>query len=162
MPDPTASNVERMTFRAPNAADHSRVCAVLDEWWGGRGAELSALLPPLFFQHFADTSWIVEDEARDLTAFLVGFLSQSRPDEGYIHFVGVAPAQRGAGLARQLYERFFAVCRTHDRDTVRCVTSPANDRSIAFHRALGFEVGDPVPDYDGPGLARVALTRRLG
>ena len=39
-----------------------------------------------------------------------------------------------------MYERFFAVARAHGRTLVRCVTSPVNEGSIAFHRALGFDV----------------------
>ena len=36
----------------------------------------------------------------------VGFMSQSRPAEAYIHFVGVHPDERGHGLGRRLYEHF--------------------------------------------------------
>jgi RimJ/RimL family protein N-acetyltransferase len=44
---------------------------------------------------------------------------------------------------------------------VRCVTSPANERSVAFHESLGFEVERVVTDYDGPGEDRVLLVKRL-
>src|SRR5205085_2631795 len=47
------------------------------------------------------------------------------------------------------------------RDVVRCVTSPRNEGSIAFHRRLGFEVEAEIADYDGAGEARVLLTTRL-
>ena len=60
--------------------------------------------------------------------------------EAYIHFVGVSPDRRGAGLGRHLYERFFDDVRARGRTPVHCVTSPANEGSVAFHRALGFEV----------------------
>ena len=73
-----------------------------------------------------------------MVGFLNGFLSQTFPDEAYIHFVGVRPDRRGAGLATELYERFFTVARANGRTLVRCVTSPVNEGSIAFHRALGF------------------------
>jgi ribosomal protein S18 acetylase RimI-like enzyme len=79
-----------------------------------------------------------------------------------VHFVGVAPEQRGSGLGRELYERFFAAARAAGRSTVRCVTSPANESSVGFHRALGFEVDRVVEDYDGPGEDRVLLVKELG
>ncbi len=78
-----------------------------------------------------------------------------------MHFVGVAPDQRGTGLGRDLYERFFDVARRHGRSVVRCVTSPGNDSSVAFHSALGFEVDRVVEGYDGPGEDRVLLVKTI-
>ena len=118
------------------------------------------MLPRLFFVHFADTSFVAERDG-DLAGFLVGFLSQSRPEEAYVHFVGVRPDERSTGLGRELYERFFAVARGRGRRRVSCVTSPANAGSLAFHEALGFEASPPQPGYDGPGEDRVVLTRTL-
>ena len=137
--------------------DYAAVIDVVDDWWGGRA--MAAMLPKLFLFHFRDTSLVAEVDG-DLAGFLCGFCSQTFADEAYIHFVGVDPAQRGAGVGRVLYERFFDAVRP--RTTVRAVTSPVNERSIAFHRALGFEV-DRVDDaYDGPGEPRVLLVKRLG
>jgi predicted GNAT superfamily acetyltransferase len=100
----------------------------------------------------------------------VGFHSADVADEAYIHFVGVDPQLRGAGTARELYTRFFAQAAKAGRGTVRAITSPANTGSIAFHRAMGFDLvpgdreADGVPvhsDYDGPGQDRVCFRRRL-
>ena len=105
-----------------------------------------------------------------MVGFLVGFLSQNRMNEGYIHFVAVSPQARREGIARGLYERFFAICRDAGRSTVRCITSPQNTLSIAFHTAMGFTIEpgtEPAgsvnakPDYDGPGVHRVAFVRAL-
>jgi ribosomal protein S18 acetylase RimI-like enzyme len=150
--------VNRPEIRSVEPADHARVIGVLDEWWGGR--RMRDMLPKLFFIHFADTSFVAERDG-ELAGFLVGFLSQSEPEDAYVHFVGVSPDERGSGLGRELYERFFAVARSHGRHRVSCVTSPANTGSVAFHRAIGFEPGRPQPDYDGPGEDRVVLTRTL-
>jgi ribosomal protein S18 acetylase RimI-like enzyme len=119
------------------------------------------MLPKLFFIHFEGTSFVAEDEDGELLGFVCGFLSQAADDEAYIHFVGVTPEDRREGLGRALYERFFEEARANGRGVVRCVTSPANDRSVAFHEALGFEVERVVPDYDGPGEDRVLLVKRL-
>ena len=127
------------------------------------------LLPRLFFQHFTNTSTLVEDDEGRLAAFLIGFRSASRPRTAYIHFVGVAPELRGQGLARDLYERFFAMMREEGCTTVEAITGPVNHRSQSFHRALGFTLGGDTEvdgvlaylDYDGPGEPRVTFSRTL-
>ena len=63
--------------------------------------------------------------------------------------------------AATLYERFFEEVRANGRSIVRCVTSPANQDSLAFHQALGFEVERIAEDYDGPGEDRALLVKRL-
>jgi len=147
-----------LEIRQAKPADHARVIAVLDEWWGGR--QMRDMLPKLFFVHFRDTSFVAERDG-ELAGFLVGFLSQTELDAAYVHFVGVNPQERGTGLGRELYERFFAVARTQGRTRVSCVTSPANTASLAFHQAIGFEPGPPQGDYDGPGEDRVVLSRLI-
>ena len=121
---------------------------------------MRAMLPRLFFEHFRDTSFVAESDG-ELVGFLCGFLSQTSADQAYVHFVGVRPDRRSGGLGRELYERFFVAARAAGRDVVRCVTSPRNEGSIAFHRRLGFEIEAEVADYDGAGEARVLLRRRL-
>ena len=148
-----------MTIRHAEPSDHARVAAVIDDWWGGR--QMQAMLPRLFFTHFRDTSFVAEDDEGDLVGFLCGFLSQTYPEQAYVHFVGVSPDHRGAGLARVLYERFFAAAREAGRTSVHCVTSPKNTGSIAFHQRLGFEIEAEVEGYDGSGESRVLLARAL-
>jgi ribosomal protein S18 acetylase RimI-like enzyme len=143
-------------IRHAEPSDYSRLIAVVDDWWGGR--PMSGMLPKLFFVHFRDTSFVSEEEG-ELTGFLCGFRSQTYDEEAYVHFVGVDPARRGSGLGRELYERFFAAVAP--RTVVRAVTSPLNERSVSFHRALGFEVEAVQENYDGRGEARVQLVKRL-
>lgn len=154
-----------LTFRSPTESDYPDVLAALENWWSGAGgpaggAQRAALLPRLFFQHFTDTSLVVRDGDR-LAGFLVGFLSQSRPDEAYIHFAGVAPDYQGRGLGARLYGWFFETARGHGRSTVRAITSVSNTGSQAFHRRLGFTVSKPVENYDGRGGARVTFERAI-
>lgn len=148
-----------LKIRHANPSDYGRVIQHVNAWWGGR--EMAPMLPKLFFLHFEGTSFVAEDEGGNLVAFLIGFVSQTHPDEAYVHFVGVAPEHRGSGVGRRLYERFFETVGEHGCTTVRCVTSPANSGSIAFHEALGFTVDRVVDDYDGPGEDRAVLVRRL-
>jgi predicted GNAT superfamily acetyltransferase len=157
-----------VTIRHVEPSDHAPITAVVDAWWGGR--QMAGMLPPLFFAHFRPTSFVAERDGR-LAGFLIGFVSQTDPAQAYIHFVGVDPEIRGAGLGRTLYERFFAAVHDRGCTEVRCVTSPVNTGSIAFHRAMGFSpfpgdatTPDGVPfarDYDGPGEDRVRFTKHL-
>jgi ribosomal protein S18 acetylase RimI-like enzyme len=146
-----------VTIRHAEPSDYGRVVPLVDAWWGGR--EMAAMLPKLFFVHFRDTSFVADAPDGGLAGFLCGFRSQTFPDEAYVHFVGVSPDLRVAGLGRALYERFFEAVRP--RTVVRAVTSPANERSVAFHRAIGFEIERVDESYDGAGQARVLLVRRL-
>lgn len=146
------------TVRTARPADHDAILAVVDDWWG---RPASRDLTRVFLDHFFATSLVAEEPDGALAGFVVGFLSPSEPAHAYIHFTGVAPSLRRSGLARDLYERFFARARADGRTVVKAITSPVNSRSIAFHRALGFTASEPVPDYDGPGLDRVVFHRVL-
>jgi ribosomal protein S18 acetylase RimI-like enzyme len=146
-------------IRHATPSDYGRVIQHVNAWWGGR--DMAPMLPKLFFLHFEGTSFVVEDDDGKLVAFLIGFLSQTDDAEAYIHFVGVAPSHRGSGIGRELYERFFTVAREHGRSSVRCVTSPVNEGSVAFHESLGFVAESVAQDYDGPGEDRVLLVKRL-
>lgn len=157
-----------LVLRRPLVADHPVVVAAIPEWWGRMGSSIHLLLPPLFFQHFSDTGFIAED-AGGLGAFLIGFHSHAQPGVAYIHFVGVRPDLRGLGLARTLYEAFFAEARAAGCRRVDAITGVPNRGSQAFHAALGFEAsGDSDVDgvrawldYDGPGEHRVAFSRAI-
>jgi len=154
-------------IRPLRPSDHPPVISVIDGWWNGR--HMADMLPRLFFEHFTDTSFAAERDG-ELVGFLVGFLSQSRPGEAYIHFVGVHPAERGRGLGRQLYQHFFAAARARGARAVRAVTAPVNHGSIRFHQQMGFGIepgnrhvdGVPVATgYDGDGQDRVRFTKHL-
>ena len=130
---------------------------VVNTWWDGR--DMAPMLPKLFFVHFEGTTFVAEAEDGRLIGFVCGFLSQTHPEEAYVHFVGVDPEFRRAGVGRALYERFFAAARDAGRSVVHCVTSPANTRSVVFHTRLGFEVARVDEDYDGRGESRVLMSR---
>lgn len=144
-------------IRAAVPEDHARIQAVCDDWWG---KPVAHILPRLFLDHFHTTSLTAEVDG-DLAGFLVGFPSHDRPDEFYVHFTAVSPDHRGLGLGREMYRRFTDRVRADGRSVVRAITSPTNERSIAFHRSLGFTVTGPHPDHDGPGVDRVCFELRL-
>ena len=64
--------------------DYEQVIGSLDHWWGGR--RMTPMLPRLFFEHFADTSFVAEmaqEEQEDpqVVGFVCGFASPSLPYE---------------------------------------------------------------------------------
>lgn len=156
-------------LRHAREGDHGAIVDAIGRWWNGYGPHLTQLMPRLFLQHFAGTSWIVESEAGELGAFLVGFRSQDHPEQAYIHFVGVDPELRNGGLGRGLYELFFEQMRELGCTEVHAITGPLNRVSQQFHAAMGFTAHGDEPvdgvmayrDYDGPGEHRVAFTRPL-
>ena len=156
-----------MQIRHPQPEDYYRIITVVNDWWGGRS--MTEMLPKLFFVHFRDTSFIAEMNG-EIIGFLIGFLSQTYPEEAYVHFLGVHPSFRKQGVALTLYESFFDEVRRHSRKIVRLVTATVNKESIAFHTHIGFEIepretkmdGIPFyPNYDGLGGDRVLFVKRL-
>ncbi|WP_419893331.1 N-acetyltransferase family protein [Oceanobacillus kimchii] len=157
-----------MQIRHIQSSDYYTISPLVNEWWGGR--EMSDMLPKLFFNHFNDTSFIVENDEEAVVGFLIGFLSQSKKNTAYIHFVGVHPDYRNQQVAKKLYNTFFKVIQQKGRNIVRSVTSPVNKGSIAFHKQMGFNIeeGDKevegievASNYDGHGQDRVLFMKRV-
>ncbi|MFD0697106.1 GNAT family N-acetyltransferase [Paenibacillus sp. GCM10027628] len=146
-----------MEVRCLQETDYTEIISVLNDWWGGR--QMTQLLPRLFFEHFQNTSFVIEHDGK-IVSFLVGFISQTHSHEAYIHFVGVHPEFRKNGLARRLYKLFFNKVRGHGCNTVRCITSPVNKNSILFHQRMGFSSSIAV-DYESPGEDRVLFVKDL-
>jgi GNAT superfamily N-acetyltransferase len=142
---PTDKN-KNINIRNGKPSDHEKVISIMPEWWGGR--DLSSSVLKIFFIHFSNTIYIAEIDT-DLMGFLVGFFSQSEENTAYIHFVGVHPDLRKAGLGRLLYQNFFNACIADNRNIIKSCTSPINKLSINFHLHMGFtiEPGDIVVDH---------------
>lgn len=156
-----------MEIRSVKGSDYYVISPLINEWWGGRN--MSDMLPKLFFDHFTQTSFIAEKDGK-LVGFLIGFLSQTHSNEAYIHFVGVHPELRKHNIGKHLYNKFFNVVKQNNRSIVRCVTSPVNKVSIAYHTKMGFEIedGDRIvdglsinTDYDGLKQDRVLFIKKL-
>lgn len=127
-------------------ADYEAIISIMPIWWDGR--DLTHMVMKLFFYHFRDTIFIAE-KGDKIVGFLIGFLSQSAANEGYIHFAGVHPSYRKIGLGRTLFQRFFDECKKHGRNVVRSCTSPINKPSIAFHQRMGYEIELGDSEIDG-------------
>ncbi|WP_022663693.1 GNAT family N-acetyltransferase [Desulfospira joergensenii] len=133
--------MDKYLIRNTLPTDHQRVISVMPDWWDGR--DLRSMLPKVFFVHFCSNSFVVE-ASDQLIGFLVGFMSQTDENVGYIHFAGVHPQFRKEGIGRKLYNQFFKQCELKNRTIIRACTSPVNKLSITFHQRMGFiiEAGD--------------------
>lgn len=144
-------------------SDYEYLIQHLNDWWGGRN--MVDMLPRLFFIHFQQSSFVFEENGK-VIGFLIGFVSQTCKETGYVHFVGVDPVYRKNKVATRLYLEFIAHCKSQKITVIKCVTSPRNKKSVAFHHELGFkaseynEKGLPVaiPNYDGSYEHRVVLS----
>lgn len=159
-----------MEIRGLRESDYDQVIGEIDRWWGGR--PMFTMVPRLFFRDFHDMSLAVEDEGR-VIAFLVGYLSPADPTKAYIHFVGIDPDERRAGLGRELYLRFEEMAKNRGATRIEAVTSPVNTGSRAFHEAVGFLALEPGGelkpptiaqdwvDFDGPGQSRIRFVKHI-
>jgi GNAT superfamily N-acetyltransferase len=138
----------RMNVRHLEETDYDLLVSVANTWWGGR--HVSHLLPKLFFVHFRSTSFVVEEDGT-IIGFLIGFVSQTFPDQAYIHFVGIHPDHRNRGLGRLLYSQFFKTAGGLGCTTIRSITSPVNNSSIAFHTRMGFQIEQITGEEGGVG-----------
>jgi ribosomal protein S18 acetylase RimI-like enzyme len=161
------NELDDVIIRNGQPLDHENIISVMPEWWGGR--DLSSSVLKVFFIHFKNTTFIAEIDGR-LVGFLVGFMSQSEANVGYIHFAGVHPQFRKVGIGRLLYEEFCFVCKAKDRSIVKSCTSPVNKLSINFHKKMGFDIeqGDGIVDdvsvnldYLGKGNPKVLFKKIL-
>ncbi len=142
--------------RGATIEDLQAVVAAIEEFWGER--DMAFLHQALYVHEFGDTALVLDDGAGRVLAYLLGFVTPARV--GYVHVVAVRSEERGRGLARALYEEFESLVRERGAVALKAITSPSNDGSIAFHRALGFSVSE-VPCYSVSGESRVLLHRDL-
>jgi len=147
-----------VVLRSVEIADLHAIVRELDEFWDGR--DMTFLHQALYVHEFGETSVLAQDEdGGELLAYLLGFVSQVDAS-GYVHAVAVRRSARGRGLARRMYERFAELVRARGAARLKATTHPDNERSRAFHEALGFSV-ELVDGYASSGAARLVFRRDL-
>jgi ribosomal protein S18 acetylase RimI-like enzyme len=132
--------------------------AVVDErrsFWGDR--DLVELHHPLLIHEFGDTALVVRGEDGVVIAYTFALLTPRRV--GYIHLVAVRDGHRRRGLGKLLYEELGELVRGQGGTSLRAITRPQNEESIAFHIALGF-TAEELALYAW-GEPRVVFTRAL-
>ena len=155
-----------IVIRPITVPEYAAVRDDIEDFWDSD--RTAAMHQTMFLHEFGD-SCLVAKEGDETVGYMVAFASQSSR-AGYIHLVGVRRAWRGKGVARALYDHFAAWARERGCTSLKAITSPANEGSVAFHRALGFgftgeEIeGEALPmvrDFGGPGVHRVVFHKPL-
>lgn len=146
-----------MQTRAITQGDFHHIVSVIDQWWGG---PTSALAHPLFFYEFGRHALIAEEEDGRMAGFLLGFVTGGDARVAYVHLVGIDPEFRRRGVGRTLYQEFTRQARGEGAVRIKAITTPGNQASVDFHKALGYSV-ELVADYAGPNRARYVFLRDL-
>lgn len=145
-------------------------------------AEIAAYCPPMvternsiyhiFTKFFKTTSLVIENEDNKVIGFLLGFISQDNPHEGYIHLLCIIPPWRKKGLAQGLVEEFLNILRNRGCERVHLITSPGNKKAISFYEKMEFQInnrGEEIiingvktsKNYNGPGEHKLICTKIL-
>ena len=153
-------------IRPITVAEYAAVREDIEDFWDSD--RTVAMHQTMFLHEFGD-SCLVAKEGDETIGYMVAFASQTS-DAGYVHLVGVRKAWRGKGIARALYEHFGAWAKARGCTSLKAITNPTNEGSVAFHRALGFELtGEPIDgetypmvrDFGGPGVHRIVFHKSL-
>jgi ribosomal protein S18 acetylase RimI-like enzyme len=132
----------------------------------------------IFTTFFQNTVFVAEFQGIEtditnknrLIGFLLGFKSQSNPEEAYIHLLCIDPKYRRKGIAPMLIKKFLKVVNDMGCKRVSLITKPINKRAIDFYEKLGFQknIGfktlnikgiNVVKDYNGTGEHMVVFQK---
>ena len=92
----------------------------------------------LFSEFFENTSFVVYSEER-LVGFLLGFLNQTKPKQGYVYSIGVAEGHRRNGIGKLLIESFQESIHSLGANVIYLTTTPDNQKALVFYEHMGFE-----------------------
>jgi len=159
--------MSEVTIEPARDGDLAEILRTFERFWGDhpQAAFLRNLHHPMFFREFADTAFVARRPVRgaaadgEIAGYLLGFVAPT--GDGYIHFVAVRDDGRGLGLGRRLYQTFTAAALERGAAALKALTGPGNERSIAFHRRMGFTEMTLDEDYAGSGRARMVMRRPL-
>jgi ribosomal protein S18 acetylase RimI-like enzyme len=148
--------------QAPRRAtieDLQAIVARLPEYWPP-GLDMRPIHHAFCVHEFGDTALVIDDPADgSVAAYLLGFPTPA--GHGYIHAVAVLGEYRGRGLGGTLYESFAAIVARGGARSLKAITRPENEASIAFHRALGFSHSEHA-GYTTSGESRIVFRRTIG
>jgi ribosomal protein S18 acetylase RimI-like enzyme len=112
-------------------------------------------------RHFRSTCFIAEDR-QQVIGYLLGFRSQTYPEEAYMHLIQVDPKLRGHGVGRRLFSQFEAATKALGCKKIVTTSRPQNKTAAKFYEETGFRPVEAesmievdgvraIKDYNGPG-----------
>jgi ribosomal protein S18 acetylase RimI-like enzyme len=139
--------------------DLAEILRNYERFWGARDLPRH-LHHPMFFLEFRDTAFVARDTGSgEIAGYLLGFVAPA--GDGYIHVVAVRDDSRKLGLGRKLYQTFENAARGRGAVALKAITSPENEKSVAFHQRAGFTELTRAEDYGGSGRARIVMRKPL-
>jgi len=110
--------------------------------------------------HFRSTCFVAEDQGKTI-GYLIGFRSQTYPDQAYMHLLQVDPAYRGLGVGQRLFSQFQQAAVAIGCKKITAISRPQNKTGMAFYLKMGFkpvssesmvevEGVQAIKDYNGP------------
>lgn len=127
----------------------------------------------IFVKFFNKTSLVVEDiENNTVIGFLLGFISQDKTNEAYVHLLCIDQSLRGEGLALKILDTFIQRVSSMGCNRISLISKPSNKRAIKFYLKHGFasyssdetveEDGINVfKGYDGPGCDKIVFYKDI-
>ena len=148
-------------IRQATKKDYDQILTSIDAFWDERisDARVALFHHALFVHELGDTAFVVEDLGGTITAYLFGFFSTTAT-VAYVHVIAVRATHRRLGLATALYRHLAGVAMGRGAHSIKAITTPGNEASIAFHASLGMSATE-VANYAGPGQHRVVLLAGL-
>ena len=155
----TPVSISDVAIEGAGDGDLAEILRDYERFWGDRDLP-RYLHHPMFFLEFRDTAFVARDRGSgQIMGYLLGFVAPT--GDGYIHFVAVRDDSRSLGLGRMLYETFEKAARGRGAVALKAITSPENERSVAFHKRVGFTEMLRAQDYGGSGRTRIVMRKPL-
>ena len=155
----TPVSMSDVAIEGAGDGDLAEILRDYERFWGDRDLP-RYLHHPMFFLEFRDTAFVARDRGSgQIMGYLLGFVAPT--GDGYIHFVAVRDDSRALGLGRMLYQTFEKAARGRGAVALKAITSPENERSVAFHKRVGFTEMLRAQDYGGSGRTRIVMRKPL-
>ncbi|THB74194.1 MAG: GNAT family N-acetyltransferase [Desulfobulbaceae bacterium] len=91
----------------------------------------------LFSEFFKETSFVVYTN-NQLIGFILGFINQTEPTQGFIYSLGVAAKHQRKGAGTLLIQAFQERMRARGVRTLYLTTTPENSKALNFYQKIGF------------------------
>jgi ribosomal-protein-alanine N-acetyltransferase len=101
---------------------------------------------------------IVAEGGRGLVAFAIGHVAGT---QGHVVTIDIAAPERRRGLGRRILSELASRMAAAGARVVRLEVDRRNTDAIRFYERMGFRAVRTLPDYYGPGLEGLRMTKGL-
>jgi L-amino acid N-acyltransferase YncA len=97
-------------------------------------------LPKSWFADSGELGLVALNSLGQIEGYLLGCISLRNQHDGVVHACAVLPEARRHGTGTRLHVAFRKLCQERGCKRMSCIVPSCQTGSVAFHRALGFEV----------------------